>query len=297
MDDAIQILDIVAWPLVLVTALALLVTEKGARFLVYLLRRVRRVSALGVEIELNPEAAVRTRRALDETFQDYRDLIQSEFDREAERRSVAAILDKLVEEDVIPYLKARAGGPIAAASARRHRAMASIPYFNTKTRRRVATDSARRHRALAFRATIYVEDMLFKEALYQLVDYVPSGKGRGRIYSTRFGIIGRTWRLERSDCEPVVSDDITELVRNWGMTRIEAAAAGQGHQSFVCVLLRHEDLRVGLLYLDAPEPDAFGEDVLDRLTPEKTAPLAKAVGGVVTSLAVRGPRVEIFGDE
>ena len=49
-----------------------------------------------------------------------------------------------------------------------------------------------------YRATVHIPDVLFSDTLYQLLDYWPKGKGGGRRFSARFGILGLAWRLEES---------------------------------------------------------------------------------------------------
>lgn len=122
-----------------------------------------------------------------------------------------------------------------------------------------------------FRFTIYVPDVLFQDALYQLVDYYPEGGGRGRRKSLRFGIIGIAWRSAQSQVEGNITTDAKELLREWGMKRHEATAAGKGRQSFACaVLLDESKTPVGLFYLDCEEKNAFGavkdESLIEAIT-------------------------------
>lgn len=110
-----------------------------------------------------------------------------------------------------------------------------------------------------FRFTIYVPDVLFQDALYQLLDYYPVGGGRGRRKSLRFGIIGLAWRSAQPQVEGDITTDAQELLKEWGMKRHEATAAGKGRKSFACVvLLDNSRTPVGLFYLDCREKNAFG---------------------------------------
>jgi hypothetical protein len=112
-----------------------------------------------------------------------------------------------------------------------------------------------------FRFTIYVPDVLFQDALYQLVDYYPEGGGRGRRKSLRFGIIGLAWRSAQPQVEGDIATDAKELLKEWGMKRHEATAAGKGRKSFACVVLvDNSQTPVGLFYLDCKEKNAFGND-------------------------------------
>jgi hypothetical protein len=157
-----------------------------------------------------------------------------------------------------------------------------------------------------YRATVHIQDPLYVAALYQLVDYYPGGNGGGRRFSIRFGILGRSWRLQRSLYEPEVpADEPDTLITAWGMTREQASGAAKGRRSFVCALLRHERKVVGILYMDAEKddrafgPDALvkdalgdGEDILDRLNKAGLAQLAAAVAEVAVEVAKLGPGIK-----
>lgn len=111
------------------------------------------------------------------------------------------------------------------------------------------------------RCTIHVPDILFAETLYQLLDYFPRGGGRGRTFSTRFGIIGRCWRSRESQIGGTIPTDSQDLIRNWGMTREQALASGQGRQSFAAIPLCDESgTQVAIFYLDSAERNAFTDD-------------------------------------
>src|SRR4029077_20924802 len=111
------------------------------------------------------------------------------------------------------------------------------------------------------RCTLHVPDILFADTLYQLVDYYPRWGGRGRPFSSRFGIIGLCWRSREDQIQGAVPIDPQELVRKWGMTHEEAVASGGGRQSFLALLLSDvSDTHVAILYMDATEKDAFGAD-------------------------------------
>jgi hypothetical protein len=117
-----------------------------------------------------------------------------------------------------------------------------------------------------YRCTLHVPDLVFADTLYQLLDYVPTGTGRGRIFSIRYGLIGRVWRSRMSDIQrfklitvqgrQVV--DQNELVRVWGMSRREAQTAAAGRGRFLCVMLTNaEGDPVGLFYMDSKDPLGF----------------------------------------
>jgi hypothetical protein len=114
--------------------------------------------------------------------------------------------------------------------------------------------------ATEIRSTIYVSDLLFADTLYQLLDYYPFAPGpHGRVFSTRFGIIGKAWRLRESQYKPFVPERERDLILEWGMTYAEAPSAGHGRESFGCIVLKGKSGdALGLLYVDSPQKDVFG---------------------------------------
>jgi hypothetical protein len=133
-----------------------------------------------------------------------------------------------------------------------------------------------------FRCTVYIEDILSKDTLYQLLDYYPKPDGSaGRRFSVRFGMIGLTWRMARHEghwnADARTSE---ELIRNWGMTRDEALDSSRQKPSYLCVLLRTtKGVPIGVLFMDSEEPKAFGdnEDHIQTLA-EQIYGRCKAVG-------------------
>jgi hypothetical protein len=114
-----------------------------------------------------------------------------------------------------------------------------------------------------FRCTVHIEDILFKDTLYQLLDYYPEPDGSaGRRFSVRFGMIGLTWRMARHEghwnADARTDED---LIRNWGMTRDEALDRSRQKPSYLCVLLRTtKGMPIGVLFMDSKEPNAFGDN-------------------------------------
>jgi hypothetical protein len=145
------------------------------------------------------------------------------------------------------------------------------------------------------RATVHLRDALYRDGLYQLVDYWPAGGGADRRFSKRFGMLGRAWRLEDSLYKPKVPVDIQELIEDWGMTREQAERVGRERQSFFCGVLRDEDALVGVFYMDAKEEDAFPSDIEKRFAQSQAADhLATAVGRVQQAIADRGPGIKLL---
>ncbi len=125
-------------------------------------------------------------------------------------------------------------------------------------------------KGVALRSTIYVPDMLFDESLYQLLDYYPTtsdGGKKGRVFSARYGMIGRCWRSEKSVVQGKVPTNEGELINVWGMGKREASEAALGRQSFACVILKNADnVPLGLFYMDSSPELAF-DSTWDQLEP------------------------------
>jgi hypothetical protein len=110
-----------------------------------------------------------------------------------------------------------------------------------------------------FRFTLHVPDVLLTHSVRQLLDYLGSERaGGGRLFSARRGIVGLAWRLEESQFETRrYTED--ELVRTWGMTRVEAKDTKTTVKSVLMafIIKSPQNLPLGLLYADADESELF----------------------------------------
>jgi len=214
---------------------------------------MRRVKAFGVEFELAEEQGRRTKAALEEVFGDYRREVEKEFERQIERYDVPRLFQVLAENAIKPYVGKRG-----------------------KT----------------YRCAIYVPDIVFKNVLYRLTNYYPTGGGAGSIYASRYGIIGRSWRLDKGLQEDVPSDN-EELIVKWGMTLEEAAR--QQPKTFATFLLRKGEgmPAVGLLYAETEH--GFEEALEPRLQASTAvAPLTDAVARLMEEMRGSGPMLDLF---
>ena len=165
-----------------------------------------------------------------------------------------------------------------------------------------------------YRCTLYVPDLVFADTLYQLLDYEPSGAGRGRIFSIRYGIVGRVWRSRTSDIhkfkpgadEENEAVDQDELVREWGMSRREAQTAAEGRPSFLCVMLSNaEGDPVGLFYMDSKDPTDFqiksGENLYEVLSEIATKfserKIIEILAKMSDELGGRAPLIRIYDEK
>lgn len=257
MTDFLQFLDIIVWPLVTLAGICFLWSGRGTQFVRAILRNTRRIKAFGVELELGGEDDARRLKVdLEENFRGYRDDVAVEFDRQAKRFDVARLLARVAEEVVEPAV--------------------NVTHDNR------------------YRCTVYVEDIVFENVLYRLLNYYPGGDGKGSIYPSRFGIIGRSWRLGRSETPTEVPDDPEELITTWGMTR-EEAASQQSAKWYMTLILKHgqHDPPVGMLYLEAE--NAIPKSVIDNLeSADCVAALTKGVASVMREMRGKGPYLELF---
>lgn len=136
-----------AWPLAaLIIVLSFLIWVSFSTAALPMLKivfgRVRRVSAFGVEFDLTPKAALQTQTNVEAGFGELRQRLNREFDAQVNAEQLNNKLLTIVRLAVHPML----------------------------------TDEARK----SFRCTVHVPDVLFEDALLQLLDYQPSGGGRSR---------------------------------------------------------------------------------------------------------------------
>lgn len=127
-----------------------------------------------------------------------------------------------------------------------------------------------------FRCTIHIPDFLFKDRLYQLLNYIPSNTGAHRNFSQRRGIMGRVWRsklpeyvgnlLPKGVSIQPGNKALEEryVAQHWGFTQEEARHSLR-HRSYCCFILADaagDD--VGLVYMDHTNVDAFGNTDPER---------------------------------
>lgn len=260
-----NLVGVLAWPVAVVAILAVVAATPGGRRLVGALAgRVSKVSAFGVDVQLTAQAAIEAKATIEGTFAEYGAKVRVEFNRQVAIHSLDA----------------------------RHRTLVKDFLWDS------LSEEVRKD----FRCTIHVPDVLFAEAVYQLLDYFPRGAGSGRTFSDRFGIVGACVRAEADQYRPKVPTDAAKLIVDWGMTSQEAAAAGQERQSFACFVIRrdaHAPL-LGVLYMDTSVSNAFGatENVpMIRASVEQGVAqthLADALDEVGRTMRDRGPALKLF---
>jgi hypothetical protein len=107
------------------------------------------------------------------------------------------------------------------------------------------------------RATLYVPgfllDELIQATLYLGKYFTQNPTSPGRRFSSRFGIIGMSWRLQRSLYNPKVSKTAKALIRRWGFTAVENSETKDGDKAMLAFAVKTNGLKgdpLGVIYLD-----------------------------------------------
>ena len=263
----------ITWPIVaLIALLAILRSQRALAWLLPVFGRFQSLKLGTFEVQLSEEGAKQLSLSAQEAFAQYRAKADKEFERQIRLTHLRDRLEQVVQATEIPD---------PSGTSRR---LLSIPEF---------------------RCTIHVADILFTDNLYQLVDYYPRTQGRtaGRRFSARYGIIGQAWRLnEHQGRGDARAQSERELVEHWGMTREEAEAMSRHRPSYICVVLRDQGtIRLGVLFMDAKDKFAFGDDAqamalageIEKLCNQQA--LTDALASVVKELGKYDASVQIQG--
>lgn len=131
------------------------------------------------------------------------------------------------------------------------------------------------HRRTMFVPTYLSEDLI-QATEYRGVQFRNNAKKYGRIFSVRYGIIGKSWRLRQPLYNPEVSNTDSALIRDWGLTQAEAKKQGAQKRALLAVPIigeKQESDPLGLLYFegfatkafgDPKDPDAYAQGVLEK---------------------------------
>ncbi len=243
----------------------------GRRWPIKLLRGLKKFKAGSVEFEFSAERGREAEADFHESFDSFVKLAKKEYDRQVKSLQLSELLRTAVEAVLARKPKIQDGG--------------------------------------AYRATVYVPDIVFERFLYQLLDYHPEPGGRGRRFSERYGIIGRCWRIKESTGEAnavrvgVAKNAVDTLTRYWGMTKAEAENTRRTRPSVLCTLLFAPDetrVPVGFIFMDSEHKEVFGDDAekatqFAKLMEKDDAvrALAKAVGKAMEDLRVGAAHIEL----
>ena len=84
-------------------------------------------------------------------------------------------------------------------------------------------------------------------------------------------------------------------MRDWGMTRREAEHAIT-HHSYFCFLLTHEQTKVGLVFMDAEQTDAFDETCMDEVIKQANKELSASVSKLLDEVAAVSLQIDLERD-
>lgn len=121
------------------------------------------------------------------------------------------------------------------------------------------------------RSTLYIHDPIFVDQLYQITPYhypkngrayLLEGKGPGRRFSVRYGIIGLATRSKSSeiigDAFKGKAEERAVLIREWSMTDAQADSAKDKPSCLaISVFNPQSKAHVGLIYVDAEIENFF----------------------------------------
>ncbi len=145
-----------------------------------------------------------------------------------------------------------------------------------------------------FRFTLHVPDIVLTHSVRQLVNYSDGSGGRaGRIFSTRRGIIGLAWRLEKSRYRQAAYNQ-DELVEYWGMTRSEAEETSSAKNILLVFLVKSPAGEpLGMLYGDAGSSTLFDVARLTVSTDEAFEVLAAKIQNICDALGLTASLLEL----
>jgi hypothetical protein len=273
-SDWVEAIKALAWPLTIIVVAWVLSKEIRAS-LKLAPKLIRKISAGGVEMEVNAEVADKIRDYL--------------------RGSIDELTRKADEE----YIRSA-----SVQNLDQH-----LQMVFTRALPRVLQSRGMEFERSNHRSTVHVQDIVFKQYLYQITDYFPrqGTKKQGRRFSQRFGSMGRAWRIgmslgEGNAFSPGTPEE--QLVKEWGMTREEAQSASRtSRPADLCVLLRSQadgNVAVGVLYIDSTRELAYGDDraateVAGLLEGEpEVINLANAVARTMAPLRLAAPNLVIM---
>jgi hypothetical protein len=156
-SDVAEWVDALRFPIIVFLIVGAIVWLWKSGLLEGLLSRATSVSALGLELKFSAGAAQHNRKVVEQSMAELREELQREVDHRVDTHEIERKLQSVIDNVSMSH-------PIGRLSS--------------------------------LRATVHIPDPLLKRALYQAIDYVPAGAGRGRSFSVRFGLIGSPWRAD-----------------------------------------------------------------------------------------------------
>jgi histone H3/H4 len=268
-SSSVELIKAIAWPVAVVAIVALFAFHPRLNRLFGLAKIVKKISAGGIQMEISADAVDAVRKQLRLSISELIENAEDEYRRMAEAMRIYELLERVVIEAFKRILE---------------------------------------NNGLAFvrdiRATIHVQDIVFREYLYQIVDYYPPSGAAGRRFPQRYGMIGRSWRLGESlgegDAFEGGKGEERALIMEWGMVRQEVNANSRNRSAYLAIILREDNgVPVGVVFADSGTAGAFGDDskatkvAIELEKTSEVAALSKAVERALTPLRLAGPNLDI----
>jgi len=218
------------WPTITIILIFFLIFVPWTRFVTKDLIRslgIKKLKFTGTEIEFGREDKLVVQRTLGESLE-----IIKQY-----RKKVDNNIDRLIRKTALHTAFREAAAAI----------------FETQFRKKFGIQG--------MRATLHVQDFVFEDRLYQIMDYYPAGGGAHRHFSLRRGIIGRVWRSQivasagflthRVAPEPLPNEKnvIDAICLQWGLTEMEAIDFKKA-PSYCCVPIKDGHRMLGVFYMD-----------------------------------------------
>jgi hypothetical protein len=269
---SVEIIKALAWPVSVVGIIALFAFHPRLSRIFGLAKVVRKIGVAGIEMEISADAVDHVRDQLRLSISELFEKAEDEYRRMADVMRIYEHLERVMSEVALPR-------------ALKNNELATVRDL---------------------RGTVHVQDIVFKEYLYQIVDYYPPSGGSGRRFPQRYGMIGRSWRLGESlgegDAFEGGKGEERTLIVEWGMVRGEVQANTRNRSAYLAVILRgvaDRGFPVGVLFADSGTAKAFGDDTLatkiavELEQSQEVQALSESVERALIPLRMAAPNVDI----
>lgn len=222
----------------------------------FVTRFMKGFKGLGFELSFAGEGGKQRNKEIHaqfkEAFAGLRHQATRELDLFVDHRQVDDYL-KNAREDILDLIEARAGGAHPQPLV-----MGATPPLGGQEGQKAREQ---------IRCTLHVPDLIFRDYLCQLLPYQGkwSASGpAGRAWPVCYGMIGRVWRSKKSELRSLpdllaLAEMEQRLISDYAMTPEQVNHLHNRARSFLCLMLRHDDLDVGVLYMDARPSGVFGD--------------------------------------
>lgn len=282
-ESVVRLVEVLAWPLVAALAIFFTLTARNLREgAKAVFRRITTFKAGDYEVSFSEAGAKQLKRDFEQSLEEYSVQSSIEYMRAARTHRVRDTLKTTLQE-----------------------------IYRLSRQLKLPDQDGIQEGNIA--ATVHMQDVVYEESLFQLVDYVPSGLGGGRRFSIRYGAIGISYR-SGTDRYWNINDptNTTErLITDWGMTSEEASHSRQDGFALCLTLTDKDGQMSGLLFLKADKIDSITKasdiaekkSALDKFLEKigndaecdsKRRELANAISAVYEDVAPSGTFIRVY---